>query len=159
VSEADDGSRAVSGDQVEAVMAAARALVGIAAASIADVDKIVTLPQLRVLTMIATRGPMNLASVADGLGVGAPSASRICDRLLKAGLLHRQEDPSDRRNVTLTLTQDGRGLIDRVTRHRRTAVRRVLRKMTAAQREAVAEAMNLFATAAGEPLGIDLTLV
>jgi DNA-binding MarR family transcriptional regulator len=159
VSPANEGGSAVSAEQVEAVMAASRALVGIAAASIADVDKIVTVPQLRVLMMIATRGPMNLASVAEGLDVSAPSASRICDRLLKAGLLHREEDPADRRNVTLTLTDDGSGLIDRVIRHRRTAVRRVLRKMSAAERDAVTEAMNVFAKAAGEPLGIGVTLV
>jgi DNA-binding MarR family transcriptional regulator len=99
-------TRTVSSEQVEAVMAAARALVGISAASIADVDKIVTVPQLRVLMMIATRGPMNLGSVADGLGVSAPNASRICDRLLRAGLLNRREDPADRRSVALSLTAD-----------------------------------------------------
>ena len=41
-----------------------RALVGVAAASITDVDDVVTVPQLRVLVMLHTRGPMNLAAVA-----------------------------------------------------------------------------------------------
>jgi DNA-binding MarR family transcriptional regulator len=152
-------TRTVSSEQVEAVMAAARALVGISAASIADVDKIVTVPQLRVLMMIATRGPMNLGSVADGLGVSAPNASRICDRLLRAGLLNRREDPADRRSVALSLTADGDRLIDRVVRHRRTAVRRVLRKMTETERDAVAAAMTVFARTAGEPVDAALTLV
>jgi DNA-binding MarR family transcriptional regulator len=135
-------------------MAASRALAGIVAESIADVDDVVTLPQLRVLMMIATRGPMNLGSVAAGLDASAPNASRICDRLLKAGLLNRGEDPSDRRNILLTLTEAGRDLVDRVTRHRRTAVKRVLRAMTAAQRESLADAMNMFAAAAGEPVSL-----
>jgi DNA-binding MarR family transcriptional regulator len=150
---------AVSAAQVEAVMAASRALIGMAAASVADVDSIVTVPQLRVLMMIETRGPMNLGSVAAGMNVSAPNASRICDRLLKAGLLNRREDVSDRRNITLTLTDDGSDLIERVIRHRRSAIRRVLRTMSAGDRRAVAAAMDSFAKAAGEPVAFDLTTV
>jgi DNA-binding MarR family transcriptional regulator len=153
------GNRSVSAAQVEAVMAASRALVGIAAASVADVNDIVTVPQLRVLMMIATRGAMNLGSVAAGLDVSAPNASRICDRLINAGLLNRSEHPADRRNVALTLTDAGRDLIARVNRHRRTAIRRVLRTMSERDRESLAEAMDNFANAAGEPVGAGLTVI
>jgi len=141
----------VSNDQVDAVMRASRALVGITAASIADVDDRVTVPQLRVMMMIATRGAMNLVAVAAGLGVSSPNASRICDRLLKAGMLDRTEDPHDRRHVTLTLTSDGEALIDRVLRHRRTAIRKILRSLPSHLRDDVETMMNAFADAAGEP--------
>jgi DNA-binding MarR family transcriptional regulator len=141
----------VTARQVEAVMSASRALIGIAAASVVEVDDIVTVPQLRVLMMMATRGPLNLGAVAAGLDVSAPNASRICDRLLKAGLIDRGEDPKDRRNITLTLTTDGRALINRVIRHRRTAIKRLLAGMTAGDREQLADALESFAAAAGEP--------
>ncbi len=143
----------VSSDQVDAVMRASRALVGITAASTPRVDDRVTLPQLRTMMMIATRGAMNLVAVAGGLGVSAPNASRICDRLLKAGMLDRSEDPEDRRHVTLTLTADGDALVARLIRHRRNAIRKILRTMTPREREDLAIAMNGFAEAAGEPLG------
>ena len=143
----------VSPDQVDAVMRASRALVGIAAASIAEVEDLVTVPQLRVLVMVATRGPMNLAAVASGLEVSPSNASRICDRLMKAGFLDRGEDPVDRRNITLTLTEAGRGLVNQVSRHRRTAIQRVLRNMEPREREQLTRALERFATAAGEPDG------
>jgi DNA-binding MarR family transcriptional regulator len=146
-------SPSVSNDQVDAVMRASRALVGITAASIAEVDDRVTVPQLRVMMMIATRGAMNLVAVAAGLGVSSPNASRICDRLLKAGMLDRREDLEDRRHVTLTLTADGDALVAELIRHRRNAVRRILRTMTPREREDLAIVMNGFADAAGEPLG------
>lgn len=142
----------VSIDQIEAVMRASRALVGITAASTTTVDDVVTVPQLRVMMMVATRGAMNLVAVASGLNVSASNASRICDRLLKAGLVDRREDPSDRRHVTLTLTADGQALIDRVTRHRRSAIRRILRTMSPRDRDQLVTAFNSFASAAGEPL-------
>ena len=95
-------TEAPSTDQVDAVSRASRALVGIAAASIASVDDDVTVPQWRVLVMVDTRGPLNLAAVAAGLDVNPSNASRICDRLIKAGWLDRQESPTDRRNITLS---------------------------------------------------------
>lgn len=141
----------VTNEQVESVMRASRALVGITAASISTVDDVVTVPQLRVMMMIATRGAVNLAAVAAGLQVSASNASRICDRLLKIGMVDRRDDPADRRNIALTLTPDGQALIDRVVHHRRIAIRRILREMSPAQREALTTAFDAFATVAGEP--------
>ena len=145
-------SSGVSADQVEAVLRASRALVGITAASIAEVDDVVTVPQLRVMMMLATRGPLNLGGVAAGLGVAPSNASRICDRLLKLGMVDRRDDPADRRQLELTLTTDGSALIGRVIRHRRTAIRRILRKMAPTQRDQLAATLDDFATAAGEPV-------
>ncbi|HEY7053438.1 MAG TPA: MarR family transcriptional regulator [Mycobacterium sp.] len=140
-----------SSEQIDAVLRASRALVGIAAASISEVDGEVTVPQLRVLVMVDTRGPLNLASVAAGLEVNPSNASRTCDRLIKAGLLDRRDLPEDRRNITLTLTDEGRKLVDRVTKHRRSAIARVLREMSTEDRELLATALDRFAAAAGEP--------
>jgi DNA-binding MarR family transcriptional regulator len=148
-------NNAPSADQIDAVLRASRAMVGMAAASIASVDDSVTVPQLRVLVMVDTRGSLNLAAVAAGLGVNPSNASRTCDRLTKAGLLDRQESAEDRRNVTLTLTAAGRRLVSKVTRHRRTAIARVLREMAPDDRERLAIAFDRFATAAGEPTAYD----
>ena len=144
-------AEAPSTDQVDAVLRASRALVGIAAASIAAVDDNVTVPQWRVLVMVDTRGPLNLAAVAAGLDVNPSNASRICDRLIKAGLLDRQESRTDRRNITLSLTAAGRRLVTKVVRHRRRASTQVLRRMAPHDRELLATAFDRFADAAGEP--------
>ena len=137
-------------EQVDAVLVASRALVGIAAASMAGVDDVVTVPQFRVLVMVYTRGPMNLASVAAGLDVNPSNASRTCDRLIREGLLDRRPSEVDRRNIVLTLTLPGRRLVENVTRRRRTAIQRILRRMPATERDALAGALAAFAEAAGE---------
>lgn len=146
-------------DQIEAVSRASRALVGIAASSIASVVDDVTVPQWRVLVMVDTRGPLNLAAVAAGLDVNPSNASRICDRLIKAGWLDRRESPTDRRNITLSLTADGRRLVTKVVRHRRRAITKVLRVMAPRDRELVAAAFDRFATAAGEPAQDEVSLM
>jgi DNA-binding MarR family transcriptional regulator len=138
---------------------ASRAIVGIAAASIAELDDGVTVPQLRVLVMVHTRGPLNLSAVAAALDVNPSNASRTCDRLIRAGLLDRRDSPEDRRNLTLTLTAAGRSLVDKLTRQRRKAIEAVLRKMEAGDREQLAEALDKFATAAAEPADDSVTLI
>lgn len=125
---------------------------GIAAASIAETADVVTVPQLRVLVMIDTHGPLNLASVAAALEISPSNASRICDRLIKAGFLHRQDSAEDRRNISLSLsTEGGRQLVRKMNRHRRRSITRVLRTMSAEERAGgVIAALDTFAVAAGE---------
>lgn len=153
------GTEGLPADQIEAVSRASRALVGIAASSIASVVDDVTVPQWRVLVMVDTRGPLNLAAVAAGLDVNPSNASRICDRLIKAGWLDRRESPTDRRNITLSLTADGRRLVTKVVRHRRRAITKALRGMAPRDRELVATAFDQFATAAGEPAEDAVSLI
>jgi DNA-binding MarR family transcriptional regulator len=137
-------------DDVEATMLAARALVAICAQSVAAVDDVLTAPQLRVLVMIASRGPLNLGAVARGLGVHPSNATRACDRLVSSGLLDRSDDPADRRNLQLRLTDQGRRLVDGVMDRRRHAIAEVLDRMPALQRTALVPVLVKFAEAAGE---------
>lgn len=139
-----------SAEQIDAVMLAARVLVAVTAQSVAGVEDQVTLPQLRVLVMIASRGPQNLASVADGLGVHSSNATRTCDKLVHAGLIDRSDDPTDRRNLVLRLTPAGWQLVRTVTEHRRGAIGDVLARMPAELRNDLVPALLAFAQAAGE---------
>ena len=78
-----------------------------------------TLPQLRVLVMIASHGPQNLG-LGRGRARGLPSnATRLCERLVVAGLGARGDDPQDRRFLRLVLTGAGHDLVERVMQHRR----------------------------------------
>lgn len=137
-------------DEVSAVMSAARLLVALSARSVALVEDVVTLPQLRVLVIVASRGPLHLGAVAQGLDVHLSNATRACDRLVAAGLLDRRDDPADRRHLLLELTAAGRELVERVMGHRRAAIAEVLARMPAHEREVLAPVLRSFAAAGGE---------
>jgi DNA-binding MarR family transcriptional regulator len=142
-------SAGTSNREVDAVMSAANVLLRVAARSVAEVEDIVTTPQLRILVLIHSRGPQNLSGVAAELGVHASNATRTCDRLVAAGLLERRDDPADRRYVRLELTGKGRDLVSTVLGHRRQAIAEVISRMPAGRRPALAAAMEAFAAAAG----------
>ena len=141
--------------EVEAVMAAANVLLRVAARSVVEVEDTVTSPQLRVLVLIDSRGPQNLGGVAAELGVHPSNATRICERLVVAGLLARRDEPADRRYVRLELTVAGRDLVRTVLGHRRQAIADVIGRMPAERRKPLAEALEAFAAAAGGSGTID----
>ena len=139
-----------SSDAVEALLSASRALVGIAARSVADVDPDVTLAQYRALVVLASRGPRKVADIAVELGVAPSTGTRMCDRLIRKGLIGRQRSSADRRVVRLTLTVTGRHLVDRVMRRRRRELATIVATTAEVWHPAVAPALRAFATAAGD---------
>lgn len=136
--------------QVDAVMLAAQALVGVTAQSVAEVEDVVTLPQLRVLVLVSGRGSLNLNALAEAMGIHPSNATRACDRLVAAGLLERRESAADRRNLELELTRAGYELVESIVRRRRTAIAAVLGRMPDSRRRGLVTATRAFAMAAGE---------
>jgi DNA-binding MarR family transcriptional regulator len=134
----------------DAVLTASRVLVSIAAASLAGVTDELTLPQYRSLVVLHGRGPQTLQALATELQVTPSTASRMCDRLVTKGLIDRRVPAESRREVRLSLTTAGRGVVTSVTRRRRAQIRRIVGRMRPRQRSALISALSDFAEAAGE---------
>jgi DNA-binding MarR family transcriptional regulator len=135
---------------VDAVLGASRALVAVAARSLANVAEDVTLAQYRFLVVLASRGPQRLADLATGLGVDRSTATRMCDRLVRKHLVTRRRVQEDRRAVRVSLTGVGAELVAEVSRRRRAEIATIVERMPAAQRSPVVQALRTFADAAGE---------
>jgi DNA-binding MarR family transcriptional regulator len=140
----------LSGEHIEAVRLASRVLVAVTAQSLASIEDRVTLPQFRILAVLASRGSQNLRSVAEGLGIIPSAATRLCDKLVSAGLIHRATDPADRRYLKLRLTPEGYQLVQSVIDQRSAAIATVLARMPPRLRDDLLPALRAFADAAGE---------
>jgi DNA-binding MarR family transcriptional regulator len=134
----------------DAVLVASRALVGVAARSLAETEDTITLVQYRALVLLAARGEMNVGTLAEALAVHQSTATRLCDRLVKRGLVERSAAPQSRREVVVSLTRAGLTLLRSVTTKRRAEIDEILKRLNAKQRAAVTDAFLLFADAAGE---------
>ena len=135
---------------VESVLRASRALVAVAARSIALVDGTVTLPQYRTLVALAVHGPLNVRSLARELDVHPSTATRMCDRLVERRLIGRETSRTSRREVTVWLMPPGRQLLTKVTSIRKRDIRRIVAKVPAPLRDAMVGALQSFSDAAGE---------
>lgn len=135
---------------IDAVLHASRALVAVAARSIAAVAEDVTLPQYRVLVLLAGHSPQGVAELATSIDVSPSTVTRMCDRLVGKGLVRRRVSSTDRRQVQLGLTAEGRGVVQKVTDHRRTEIARIVQALPHSQRSQLVNALEIFANSAGE---------
>lgn len=135
---------------VTAVLSASRVLVAVAARSLAGVAEEVTLTQYRTLVVLASRGPQSLAGLAEAVVVTPATATRMCDRLVRKGLVRRRTEQGNRRQVRLTLTKPGRELVDAVTARRRAEIERIVAEMPAGEQAVLVQALGRLAAAAGE---------
>jgi DNA-binding MarR family transcriptional regulator len=141
-------SRPRSSTDLDPLMQASRTITAAVVRSLAAVEAAISVTQLRVLVMVGAQGPLTVGAVAAALDVNASNASRTCERLVRAGLLHRREAEHDRRQVALTLTTQGRALVERVMERRRQQLAAVVDGMPAEDREALMRALEAFNAAA-----------
>ena len=139
-----------SDEIADVVLRASRALVGIAARSLAGSSSEVTLPQYRALVLLCAGGPMSMGALAGSLDCSPSTATRLCDRLVAKGLIERHEQPGNRREVQVSPTGKATRLVKAVTRRRRLELDRIVAAMPADRRQELVPALTAFSEAAGE---------
>jgi DNA-binding MarR family transcriptional regulator len=137
-------------ETTDAVLVASRALVGVAARSFGAAEDVITLAQYRALVLLASRGEMNVGTLAVLLDIHQSTVTRLCDRLVAKGLIARSKSSESRREVFVALTPDGQALIRAVTARRRKDIAKIVARLSAAERDLLVDAFTAFAEAAGE---------
>jgi DNA-binding MarR family transcriptional regulator len=100
--------------------------------------------------VIAGRPNATVSQLADRLDIHPSTATRLCDRLVRKGLIRRVERHADRRETEIVLASRGRRLVERVTQRRRRDLAAIAERMSEHElRDAIA-ALVAFAAAAGE---------
>jgi DNA-binding MarR family transcriptional regulator len=130
---------------IGAVLRATQAFVGLALRSLDSAGTSITLAQYRMLAVLNVDDGQNVRDLAAGLGVDRSTATRMCNRLVSAGLIERTGDQADRRAVVISLTGEGRAVVAAVTRARRANVAALLRSLSPARREQLVDLLDEFA--------------
>jgi DNA-binding MarR family transcriptional regulator len=136
---------------VSALLTASRALVGVSAASLAEAEDTVTLTQFRTLVVLDGTPDLTVQALSERLGVTPSTTARTVDRLLAAGLVTREENPANRREVRVNLSRKGRALVSQVTARRHAELTKIVRRMSVEQHAELVAALTAFSDAAGEP--------
>jgi len=75
----------------------------------------ITIVQSWVLFYLAGREGSNVKDIAAAIQLDSPVVTGLIDRLVKEDLVIRQEDPSDRRSVKISLTVRGNEIVDKIS--------------------------------------------
>lgn len=104
--------------------------------------------QLRCLDFLARREPCSIGTLAQGLAVSDPAATKLAHRLQDKGLVTRRTCADDRRVTHLQLTRSGLVLIERLSQQQLNLVQSALAALSAYQVAALTRALEAVLLAA-----------
>jgi DNA-binding MarR family transcriptional regulator len=103
----------------------------------------VTTSQLKAMFVIYLRGPLRIGLLARALGVSLPTMTVTVDRLVKRGILRRENDPDDRRAVYCHLSDYGQEILNQMWESARARTRQMLTVLTVPELEIVGKALEI----------------
>jgi DNA-binding MarR family transcriptional regulator len=107
----------------------------------------ITLTQLMVLRELR-RAPEKTGRLGEKVGLSATSVTRLIDRLERRGLVSRQRDGADRRQVEIHLEPAGERMLGEVRFLRGSSIHRAIEAMPAADRRQLVASLNKLVAAA-----------
>src|SRR5499427_6008785 len=99
--------------------------------------------QLAALAALEKHSAMTPGELAEHEKVQPPSITRVIASLEERGLIQRMPHPSDRRQVVLTVTDQGRDVVRQVRQLREAWLARRLRDLTSEERAVLREALPI----------------
>lgn len=103
-----------------------------------------TMVQAQALRLIGET-PVTTTNLASALGISSPAATQLTDRLVIKRLIERRRLESDRRSVTVELSERGRRLINDFRRRRNAIFGEVLQRLEAEDKAEIFEALEKLA--------------
>ena len=111
-----------------------------------------TMAQIKALLALQHTDGTTVGSLADRLQIGLSAASIVVDKLVQLGMLHRHEDPQDRRRTLVELTPRARQLLLRLQQGRREVLENLLAQLSDEDYAALLQGVEALARVTTGPL-------
>lgn len=109
----------------------------------------ISVAQIKIIFMLYFGGNLTVSQLAHQLGIGAPTASQLVQKLVKAGLAVRLDSPTDRRVVHVHLTEQGKIMARRMSGlHQKAIIAQWLACLSVDERIALAAILGKLTAAA-----------
>ncbi len=86
---------------------------------------------------------IGVSEIGEHMGITAPAASQLVDRLVIQGLLERTEDPDDRRYKQVSLTKEGTRVVEDGIRSRQTWMEELTSAFSVEEQERIIEVLGV----------------
>lgn len=104
--------------------------------------------QLACMRFVYLHPEPSVGDIAGGLAISDAAAAKLIDRLVKKGILTREEDPADRRVLKIRLTSDGQRFLEQVNQTEQKQFAAVIDKMKPEAVQALSDGLTAFLAAA-----------
>jgi DNA-binding MarR family transcriptional regulator len=85
-----------------------------------------TMTQMVAMQILRYGGPQSIGGLVERLKLSMSATSHLVDRLVEKGFVDRKEDPDDRRQKRVAITESGAALIDQLASERNAEFTRAL---------------------------------
>lgn len=99
--------------------------------------------QVAALATLQRLGPVAQRHLAEAERISAPTATKVVDKLVQAGLVERRGDPTDRRVTLLAVTEAGHDLLATTRRHKTAWLATHLGTLSAQDRTTLMDAVDV----------------
>jgi DNA-binding MarR family transcriptional regulator len=113
-------------------------------------DRELTVTQLLVLFLLRETPGTSAGELAEELHVTPPTVTGLVDRLVRIGLVQREEDLKDRRLVRNVLTKQGEQILAEAERDALTVMTQLFERLTPRQLSRLIESLQVLVTVAEE---------
>ena len=115
----------------------------------------ITMAQAKLLYVVTAAGELSMSETAQRLGITVSTASGAVDRLVELGLLERSDDPANRRQVRVSVTEIGRQSLEQLQEMNTRQRRALFQLVSDEDLEIVERAIVILATAASAASSTD----
>lgn len=106
-------------------------------------EKNYSIPQLSALIHLAHHQECNVSGLGEVFGVTNAAVSQLLEKMVQQGLVHRSEDPQDRRNKVLVLTDEGKQIANESLVERQKWLSQLINLLTEEEQTQVDAAIRL----------------
>lgn len=112
------------------------------------IDSTLTMAQLKVLMLLMAVDESRMSELASSLQISMSTVSGLVERLVEHGYVTRRTDAIDRRQVMVSLTNEGVAVLDRFQELGTETLRNLLSELSTEELTAVGNSMDLLIAAA-----------
>ena len=103
-----------------------------------------SMSQINTMFHIQRHGTCGVSDVADHLGITNAAASQLLERLVQQKMVLRTEDPDDRRNKRIILTDKGKQTVAETMHARQMWIMDLEKKLNQNEKEQIISALEIF---------------
>jgi DNA-binding MarR family transcriptional regulator len=96
-----------------------------------EVNLQLTSPQIQLLQFLDNDGPLMMSEIATKLGITLGGVTALANRMDRAQLIERRRSEEDRRVVRLVITDEGKALLDKLSKARSKTLQKYFSKLSA----------------------------
>ena len=101
-----------------------------------------TFQQLSALIFLKEKQKSSVGDIAKFFNTAIPTTTALLKRLYEMGLIRRHEDEKDRRITRIFISKKAEDLLERKMKHRAAIMKRVLSKLSSADKEQLLKIMT-----------------